>query len=165
MPDRPSKIWKDLPIEKRVAAAEAFWLDDQAQDIVAQHVEAIVVIAQRLKFRPKSVQALPIERRARQLAQIGDVSDAIATRALIAYHFKDARPLMSAFLDGVGIAHDNGLITADEVKPPEEAQVRSAVETVRKSFPVSDLETYLRTLSAIDGDTWAAVDKVLPLEP
>jgi hypothetical protein len=163
MPDRPSKIWRDLPADKRLAAADAFWRDDQAQDIMAQHVEAIVAIAQRLKFRAKSVQSLPIERRAKQLAQMTDVSDAIATRALIAYHFRDERPLMSAFLDAVGIAHDNGLITAEEIKPPEEAQVRSAVETVRKSFPVNDLQTYLRTLSALDGDTWAAVDKVLPL--
>lgn len=164
MPDRPSKIWKDLPVEKRLAAADAFWRDDQAQEIMAQHIEAIVAIAQRLKFRPKSVQALPVERRAKQLAQMSDVSDAIATRALIAYHFRDERPLMSAFLDAIGIAHDNGLITAEEVKAPEEAQVRTAVETVRKSFPVKDLETYLRTLSALDAETWGAVDKVLPLD-
>ena len=80
-----------------------------------QHVEAIAAIARRMNFRTKSVQALPIDRKARQLAQLTDVSDAVATRALIAYHFSAQRPMMAAFLNALGVANDNGLITADDV--------------------------------------------------
>jgi len=43
--------------------------------------------------------ALPIDRRTKLLAQMSDVSDAVATRALIAYHFTTRRDLMAAFLD------------------------------------------------------------------
>ena len=48
-----------MPVETRVAAAEAFWRDEESQDIGVQHVEVIVTLARRLKFRTKSVQALP----------------------------------------------------------------------------------------------------------
>lgn len=146
--------------DRRVLAAEAFWRDDE-DGAAAQHVEAIVVLAQRMKFRPKSVQALPLDQRAKHLAALGDVSDAIATRALIAYHFAHARPLMSAFLDAAGLPHDNGLIT-EEPKAPEPARLRSAVEAVRQSFATPDVDLYLGTLVVLDPVTWAGLAEFVP---
>lgn len=150
-----------MPAEKRVTAADAFWRED-ADEVQLQHAEAVMAIAQRLKFRAKSVQALPVERRAKHLAQLSDVSEAIATRALISYHFAAKRDLMGAFLDALGIEHEDGLIKAEEVEPPSADRLRAAVETMRASFPEEDVELYLRTLAALDGDTWAHVDEVLP---
>ena len=158
----PAEIWKQLPIDVRVAAADAFWRDDQSQDIEMQHAEAVMTLARRLNFRPKSLQALPIERRAKQLAQLNDVSDAIATRALIAFHFAARRPLMGAFLDALGIAHDQGLITAEQVTPPGREALQAAAERLKGSFPDADVALYLRTLSALDGDTWAGLDGLFP---
>lgn len=149
-----------MPREKRVLAADAFWRDDD-DGAVAQQVEAIVLLAQRMKFRSKSVQALPVEQRAKHLAAIGDVSDAIATRALIAYHFGHARPLMSAFLDGIGLAHDDGLIT-DEPKAPDAGRLRAAVEAVRQAFPGDDVDLYLRTLVVLDPVTWGGLADLTP---
>ncbi len=145
--------------EKRVLAADAFWRDTE-EGADAQHVEAIVALAQRLKFRPKSIQGLPVDRRARQLAGLADVSDGIATRALIAYHFAHARPLMSAFLDAAGLAHDNGLITG-EPKAPSAEQLKSAVEAVRESFGADDVDLYLNTLVVLDADTWGGLSALL----
>lgn len=150
-----------MPVETRVLAAEAFWRDDQAADIQAQHVEAIVAIARRLKFRPKSVQSLPIERRAKQLAQIAEVSDALATRALIAYHFAAQRPLMATFLDALGIAHEDGLITAEDVPPPDRERLSAAAAALHAAHPAEDATRYLRTLVALDGDTWVNLTGVL----
>ena len=67
-----------MPAEKRLAAAEAFWRDDQG-DIAMQHMDAMASIARRLNFRAKSVQALSIDRKAKHLSQMSDVSDAVAT--------------------------------------------------------------------------------------
>jgi hypothetical protein len=146
---------------RRLAAADAFWRDESAEDIQAQHIEALVLLARRLNFRAKSVQALTTEKRARHLSQISDVSDAIATRALIAYHFQEQRPLMAAFLDGLGIAHDNGLITEENVAAPDAGRLAEAVEKLRASFPADDVTFYLRTLAALDSDTWGAVEGLL----
>jgi hypothetical protein len=160
---RPSLIWKDLPPTTRLELAEAFWRDTEEgeSDAALQHVEAIGAIARRLNFRAKSVQALPVEKKARHLAQIGDVSDAVATRALIAYHFAAQRPMMAAFLSALGVANDNGLITAEEVAAPEAETLRSAVAQLGE-FPPEAVSLYLRTLSAVDEDTWRNLPAVMP---
>jgi hypothetical protein len=92
------------------------------------------------------------------LAQVPEVSDTIASRALIAYHFVAERPLMASFLDALGIAHDNGLIAADEVSAPDRDKLAAAVQKVRKEFPADTVDLYLRTLVALDGDTWGGLD-------
>lgn len=150
-----------MPVEKRVMAAEAFWRDTESADIQAQHTEALLTLARRLNFRPKTLQSLSIDRRARHLAQVGDVSDAIATRALIAYHFAARRPLMGAFLDALGIAHENGLIADESLAAPSADRVAAAVDTVRSSFDAGDVDLYLRTLAALDGETWANLAPLL----
>lgn len=161
MPERPSLLWKLMPLEKRVLAADAFWRDTEAPEIEAQHAEAIVSLARRLNFRPKSLQSVSVERRARHLAQMADVSDSIATRALIAYHFTQQRPLMGAFLDALGIAHDNGLITEEEVTAPTAERLAQAVTQVRGAFAAEDVDLYLRTLSALDSGTWGNLDSLV----
>ena len=49
---RPSRLWKRLPVERRIAAAELFWDDEQSTD---QQLEAVAAIASHMKFRTKSV--------------------------------------------------------------------------------------------------------------
>jgi len=161
MAERPSRVWQDMPLEKRVLAAEAFWQDEGSQEVEVQHMEAIAAIARRLKFRPKSVLALPVDRRSRQLAALSDVADGVATSALIAYHFQHQRPLMAAFLDALGIQHDNGLITAEGVDPPDRDRLAQAVAVVRSTHQPDDVALYLRTLAALDGETWSGVESVL----
>ncbi len=154
MSERPSQLWREMPVDKRVVAAAAFWSDTESPEIAAQHAEAIGWLARRLNFRVRSVQALPIDRRARHLGQMSDVSDSVATRALIAYHFDAQRPLMGAFLDALGIAHENGLITEEDVATPAADKLATAVQTVRSSFPSDDVDLYLKTLATLDGETW-----------
>ena len=119
---------------------------------------AVVMLARRLNFRPKSLQSLPTERRAKMLAQTNDISETIATRALIAYHFAHQRPLMAAFLDALGLAHEDGLITSDEVPKPERARLGTAIDAIRASFPHHDVDLYLQTLVTIDADTWGEIE-------
>lgn len=157
---RPSRLWKELPADTRVRAAEAFWRDDDSPEIELQQIEALVAIARRMNFRQKSVQAMPLERKARALAQMHDVSDALATRALVAYHFQNQRPLMAAFLDALGVANDNGLITAEDVPAPERERLAAAVEAIRGAFPSSDVSLYLSTLIAIDEETWGQLHEI-----
>ncbi len=155
---RPSALWKNLPAEKRLIAATAFWNDEHG---VEQQVEVIVTIARKLNFRPKSVPSLPIERRAKLLAAMDDVSDVVASRALIAYHLEAERPMMGAFLDALGIAHDNGLITAEDVAAPDKARLGEGVRKLKTAFPDDAVRLYLHTLVLLDGDTWANLDGLI----
>ena len=144
-----------MPLEKRQAAAAAFWEDEHGLD---QQVEIIVTLARKLNFRPKSIQQLPAERRIKLLAGLPDVSEAVATRALIGYHLTSERTMMAAFLDAVGIAHDNGLITAEEVEAPPADKLAAGVAAIKTAFPADAVRLYLHTLLILDGDTWGALD-------
>jgi hypothetical protein len=103
----PSRVWKQMTLDQRMRTARAFWEDPDATD---DQVQAALLIAQQKKFRPKTVIGLDVERKARHLATLGALPDLIAARALIVYHLAAQRPMMGAFLDTLGIAHENGLI-------------------------------------------------------
>lgn len=151
---RPSQLWKSMPVERRLVAADAFWQDENG---VEQQVEAIVAIAQKLKFRPRSVQTQPLEKKSRQLAHMSDVSETVATRALIAYHLAAERPMMGAFLDALGIVHEDGLISAEETPPPSAEAVTAACKTIAEKFPADRVALYLNTLLTQDPDTWTGL--------
>src|SRR6195256_4676739 len=110
----PSRLWKHLTSEQRQKAAHAFWEDPDATD---DQLQAVLLIAQQKKFRPKTVIGLDLDRKAKHLATVAGVSDQIAARALITYHLAEQRPMMGAFLDALGIAHESGVIKEDDVKP------------------------------------------------
>lgn len=155
MPVRPSQLWKSMPVERRLLAADAFWQDENGAE---QQVEAIVAIAQKLKFRPRSVQTQPLEKKSRQLAHMSDVSETVATRALIAHHLTSERPMMGVFLDALGIAHEDGLISAEETPPQSAEAVATASKALADKFPADRVALYLNTLLTQDPDTWGALD-------
>jgi hypothetical protein len=148
---RPSRLWKRMPVDHRVAAAELFWDDEQSTD---QQLEAVAAIATHMKFRTKSVLALTPERRARYLATLPNLTDTIAARALVNYHLARQRPMMAAFLDSVGVAHEEGLITQEDVGKPDSDKLKAAVAEVTGKFPREDVALYLSTLVSQDPDTW-----------
>jgi hypothetical protein len=143
-----------MPIEMRIKAAEAFWEDENGVD---QQIEAIIALARKLNFRPKSVQAQPLEKRARQLAHL-DVSEMVATRALIAHHLTNERPMMAAFLDALGIKHEDGLISEEDVPAPPAEKIATAARVIADTFPADRVTLYLNTLLTQDPDTWGALE-------
>lgn len=148
------QLWKRVSAERRQIAARAFWTADDK----ASSVEAMVELARALKFRPKSVQAMPLEKKIRHLASIAALSDAVAGQVLVAYHLAHQRPMMGAFLDALGIAHDDGVISApDTLEPPEPAALAEAVEKLFAAYPADDVELYLSTLAVQDVATWGGV--------
>lgn len=159
MPDtpdipRPSQLWKQLPPDRRLQAAEAFWQDENA---AMEQAEVIATIAQRIKFRPKSVVTMPREKKARHLVALGGVSELVAARLLVAYHLAQQRPMMGTFLDALGIRHEEGLIADEDVQPPAPETLREAAATLAKSYPPEDVSLYLSTLVWQDPDTWGGL--------
>jgi hypothetical protein len=156
MPDemRPARLWRSLPSDLRVAAATAFWTDEQAS---LEQAEGIALIARQIKFRPKSVLSLPVDKKARHLAGMAQVSDLLAARLLVSYHLQYQRPMMGRFLDALGIPHDNGLITDEEPSPPEREKLEQAANVLAAEFPRVDVSRYFWTLLWQDPETWGAL--------
>src|SRR5919201_3839768 len=92
LPDlpRPSQLWKQLGPEKKRQAAIAFWNDENATN---EQAEAVNLIAQRIKFRLKSVMAMPVEKKSHYLLSMPSVSEMIAARLLVAYHLERQRAM------------------------------------------------------------------------
>ena len=151
---RPSKLWRRMPLDRRIDAAGLFWEDEQSAE---QQLEAVSAIAGHMKFRPRSVVALAPERRAKYLAQLPNVSDAIAARALVNYHLDRQRPMMGAFLDMLGITHENGLISEEHVAKPDAEKVKQAATDLAGKFPKEEVGLYLSTLVSQDPETWDAL--------
>ena len=153
----PSRLWKQMTLEQRLQAARAFWQDEQAAD---DQVQAVLLIAQQKKFRPKSVLSLNDERKARHLAGLASLPDGLAARALILYHLAEQRPMMGAFLDALGIVHENGLIQ-DDLAAPDPAKLGPAVTLITEQYPAESVALYLNTLLSQDSTTWGALGPLL----
>jgi len=155
-PMTPAHIWREMTSEQRLAAADALWAD---ADSVPQQAEAVQAIARQLRFRPQSVLKLAPEKRARHLAALRTVSESLASRALVVYHLTSRRPMLEAFLDSLGITHEDGLIAEGEKAAPGATKLREASAALLAGFPAADVRIYLLTLAVQDPATWA------PLEP
>jgi hypothetical protein len=151
---RPSRLWRRMPLDRRIEAAGLFWNDEQSTE---QQVEAVSAIATQMKFRPRSVIGLDADRRAKYLAQLPTISDTIASRALVSYHLDRQRPMMAAFLDMLGISHENGLIAEEHVQKPDATKVQQAARELASKFPPDEVALYLSTLVSQDPDTWEAL--------
>jgi hypothetical protein len=154
---RPSVLWKALTPERKQQAAEAFWRDENA---AVEQAEAIAAIAMRIKFRVKSAQALPVEKKARHLVALGNVSEMIAARLLVAFHLAHQRPMMASFLDALGIVHEDGLIASENLAAPASDKLAEAARTLTASYPAEDVALYLSTLVWQDPETWGALTEV-----
>jgi hypothetical protein len=154
---RPSVLWKMVSPDRKQQAAEAFWRDENA---AVEQAEALAAIAMRIKFRVKSAQALPVEKKARHLLALGNVSEMIAARLLVAFHLSHQRPMMASFLDALGIAHEDGLIASEELEPPSAEALANAARTLTASYPPEDVALYLSTLVWQDPETWGALAEV-----
>ena len=151
---RPSRLWKQLSAERKLQAADAFWRDDNAAN---EQAEAIGLIAQRIKFRLKSVINMPVEKKAHYVVGMSAVSEILAARLLVAYHLAHQRPMMGAFLDALGIKHEGGMIADEEMSPPAPDRLKAAAASLAASYPADDVALYLSTLMWQDPETWGAL--------
>lgn len=156
---RPSQLWKQLSPDRRMMTAEAFWHDDNALD---EQAEAIALIAQRIKFRLKSVQAMPVDKKARHLVALPAVSELVAARLLISYHLVHQRPMMGRFLDALGIRHEDGLIADENVTAPTPDRLSAAARDLTNAFPPADVSLYFATLVWQDPETWGGLADLPP---
>jgi hypothetical protein len=151
-----TRLWKRLTPTERKAAAEAFFAQP-AQEVLGAALGAIV---KARHLRPQAPRALPPEGLPRVLSGVLDPGESVASPLLVAIHLASRRPLLVAFLDAVGLPHEDGILKeeADAVEISEE-KARAAVLGLRSSFPLEEVRTYLNTLFLQDPDRWQVLEK------
>jgi len=156
---RPAALWKAMTEAQRQAAAEAFWADDES---VAEQTEVMLLLSKKLNFRYKSVEGMAPDRKTTHLLKLAQVSEGVAARLLVTYHLATQRQMMGAFLDGLGIKHEDGLIDTDDVPKPEPATLEKSAKAIVAAYPAEDVRLYFTTLLMQDPETWAGLDQFAP---
>jgi hypothetical protein len=156
---RPAALWKAMTQAQRQAAAEAFWADDES---VAEQTEVMLLLSRKMNFRYKSVESMAPERKAGHLLKLAQVSEGVAARLLVTYHLATQRKMMGAFLDGLGIKHEDGLIDSDDVPKPEPEALATAAKAIVDAYPPEDVRLYFTTLLMQDPETWAGLEQYAP---
>src|SRR4029434_7829639 len=104
-----------------------------------------------------TVIAMPVEKKTQYLLSMPAVSEMLAARMLVAYHLQHQRAMMAAFLDALGIKHEERIIAEEEVQTPHADALKHAARTIASSYPADDVSLYLSTLVWQDSDTRGAL--------
>lgn len=153
-----TRLWKRLTREERLAAAAAFWKDTPAE--LAGSALGAVVRARKL--RPQVARTLPPEERAQALASVLEPGETVAASLLVALHLASRRPMLGAFLDALGLPHEDGLLKeeAEGQGQPAEDVLAAAAGKLKESFPANEVVTYFNTLWLQDPDRWAGLARL-----
>lgn len=152
------RLWKHLTPEERLAASAAFW-NEPPQEVLAGALGAIIK-ARRL--RPQVARTLPASERTRILASLLDPGESVAASLLVALHLAERRKLLAAFLDQLGLPHEEGVLKEDETQaqaPISEERARAGATALRAAFPEHQVQVYFNALWLQDPERWAALQR------
>ena len=150
-----TRLWKRLGREERVAAARHFFAQPPPELLGS----ALSALVKARHLRPQVARSMPAEEQARALASVADPGEALASGLLVALHLGERRALLKAFLDAVGLPHEDGLLTEDDDGAPlAEAPARAGVAALRQAFPREQVDLYLNALWLQDPERWAVLE-------
>jgi hypothetical protein len=150
-----TRLWKHLPPEERLLAATAFFAEPPSELAGA----AVGALVKARHLRPQAARSLAPDAQARILATVLDPGEPLSQGLLVSLHLAHRRPLLGAFLDALGLPHEDGVLKeeADAMAPVALDKAKAATAALA-SFPPADVRTYLNTLWLQDPDRWAVLE-------
>ncbi len=115
-------------------------------------------VAKHLRFRPQAIRKLPFDQRARTARRILEQSRnaQMAYEILGAYLIKNARTLVTDFLDATGVQHQDGMIEDLDNAKPDAAKIASAIQMLDQKYKPEDVTIYL----AMCAEQWPSVGEL-----
>ena len=152
-----TRLWKSLTPDERLRAAAVFFAEPPPELVGA----AVGVLARARHLRPQAARALAPDAQARILATVLDPGEPVAQGLLVGLHLADRRPLLGAFLDGLKLPHEDGILKdeADAGPPVSETAARAAVAGLA-AFPPDQVRTYLNALWLQDPERWHSLESL-----
>jgi hypothetical protein len=131
----------------------------EAPDVFRQTVASA---AAALKFRPQYLAKQPLPKRIASIRRVlvRPASGPLAEELLAVYFLRCRLDLLREWLDLVGLEHEDGVLTADEVPCPDASLLEEKVKTLR-SGEDPDCELLLRVFAAQSAIDWPALDEIL----
>lgn len=137
------------------------------------YAQALALAGAAMRARPIFLKKQPFDRRAeairRALARVA--SNELAEEFLAVYFLECRKNLLVEWLDGLGIAHEEGILNDSEVPAPDDAALRKAVDAFRvgkasteqepPQEELADRELLLHAFSAQTSIQWPVLEELL----
>jgi hypothetical protein len=124
---------------------------------------ALQTLAAQRKFRPVFIERKPpVERHAWMQQQLGrSLNEQLAGNVLGLWLTGPQAPMLAAFLDSLGIAHD-GKGSIETLPPsPTKAALQAAVDGLFAKFPADHVKTYLHAFQVSEPTAWPPLGEIL----
>jgi hypothetical protein len=150
------RLWKQLSREEKVAAATYFWKEPPPALVPT----ALAALVAARKLRPQAARTLPPDQQAKILASVLNPGEPLSGFLLASLHLGDRRPILRAFLDAVGLPHEDGMLKPEsDDMALDRDKVKAAVQKIAGEFPRAHVELYLNTLWLQDPERWSLLEQ------
>ncbi|MES2177647.1 MAG: hypothetical protein V4550_07250 [Gemmatimonadota bacterium] len=151
------KLWRALTLEERERALASALVDGDAGSETRQQAE--IAIANNRGFRRQSVARWPDQKIATWAAKIESLPSETMWNSIVHFHMTHRVAMMSRFLDGAGIEHEDGRFVDEGPSVALEAEVlRGAADTLLESWSLDDIVLYLLALRINFADGFCNLD-------
>ena len=115
-------------------------------------------VAKAMKFRPHAIVRLPMAKRAQTARNImlRNGQAELCYELFGSYLFATNKQLVLDFLDGTGVAHEDGMISNTQEAEPDATKVAAVVQELDGKYEPADVTLYL----AIAAEQWPGVAEV-----
>lgn len=154
----PKHLWSVLTRSERTQAIHAA-LDDRNPEWLRGYLSKLLV-DKIGGFRLATVLGWDNEKLASMASKQQIDGPAIHRAAIIAFHMRYRRELQVAFLDRVGLAHEEGLYDPDNYDNPAASHehLRAGADHLFQVFPPDHALLYLLGTFCIDPERWAGLE-------
>jgi len=123
-------------------------------------------VAEARKLRPVFLERQPRpQRHAAMLATLARPAlDMVASNFLRTWLLKKHKQMLADFLDGLGIAHQEGVVE-DLPATIDEAKLRAAVEALITKYPPEAVAVYLHAFNEMNEVEWPGLRTMLDSDP
>ena len=155
---RPHQIFAAMPQEKFDQVLGK--LGDESPEAVRN---TTVAAAQILKFRPKFLLKQKPEKRMASVRQAMGRATAndLAEELLAVYFLKCRLELLTEWLELMGLEHEEGILTQEEVPCPDQAELEAKVGEFRGADEDDDRLLLLQVFSGQASIDWPALEAMV----
>jgi len=100
-------------------------------------------VAKSLKFRPQAIRKLPLAQRAKRARSILGRNPEMTYEFFGGYLMEHHKKLVTGFLDGTNVPHEEGMIEDLDAGLPDAAKLGETIEKLDQDFPPEDVTLYL----------------------
>ena len=134
-------LWNALTPDERMAATTSYLADE-----AGGRERLNWIVARARNFRPATVRKWPEEKIVKAIRHVPLNDPKVATPLLWCHHDPGQRDMVVAFLDGLGVSHDQAQVDSWSVIDAEKEVVRSAARGIVEAFGWRATAVYLLTL-------------------